>query len=642
MATLFALAVLLLTAQTQPPPADTPPREGTGLILGRVVDGASGQPISGVTVSLGGSPTLPSGAFPIEPTAPRTLTAGDGYFVFRGVRPGSYSISANKGGFLPGAFGRRRPDGLAQLLVLTDGQRVGDITIPMWRVAAVSGVVVDEAGEPIPGVNVRAYRRAFIGGRARLRQAGGANTDDRGAYRIWSLSPGDYIIGVESATVSVPTEVMTAFRSASDGDDPARRGLAREMATVGAMIGGYTNVSAGNIVVSGRAGSGGALMGDGQFAYPTTFYPAATVAAQARAITVASGEDRSGIDIPLRPIPAVRVSGIATTPEGPAKYTAVRLVAAGAELLATDLDTVATITDASGAFTFVGVPAGQYTVTMLQEPPPPLRRPSGTGTMVQMGGATVGTSFSTSGPEPLPDGPTYFESMPLAVGVKDVTNVALTLKAAGRISGRVEFEGSAQRPADDALQRFSVWVDPASGAPARMNRGVVDKDGTFRTAGVAPGRYYLRVGGTVPPWTLKSATYQGRDVADTPIDISGGNVAGVVLTFTDSPAELSGSVTADGRPDTTATVVMFPTDVESWIDTGTSARRIRVARATSAGTFSIRSVPAGNYYVVAMPDDAAGDWQDPKVLESYVPAATQVRIEDGEKKTVTLRTAGAR
>ena len=44
-------------------------------------------------------------------------------------------------------------------------------------------------------------------------------------------------------------------------------------------------------------------------------------------------------------------------------------------------------------------------------------------------------------------------------------------------------------------------------------------------------------------WTLNSVIASGRDIADAPIEIRAGvDVSGVVVTFTDHPSELSGTV----------------------------------------------------------------------------------------------------
>ena len=52
--------------------------------------------------------------------------------------------------------------------------------------------MLDEDGEPMPGVIVRVMRYQYLQGDRRLTPAGTAQTDDKGQYRVWGLMPGDY------------------------------------------------------------------------------------------------------------------------------------------------------------------------------------------------------------------------------------------------------------------------------------------------------------------------------------------------------------------------------------------------------------------------------------------------------------------
>ena len=48
-------------------------------------------------------------------------------------------------------------------------------------------------------------------------------------------------------------------------------------------------------------------------------------------------------------------------------------------------------------------------------------------------------------------------------------------------------------------------------------------------------------------------------------------------------------------------------------------------------------MPPGDYYVVAVPEEQAADWRDPKTLEALARLATQVNIAEGEHKMIDLR-----
>ncbi|HEX6975785.1 MAG TPA: carboxypeptidase-like regulatory domain-containing protein, partial [Vicinamibacterales bacterium] len=212
------------TTAGQPSPQAPP----TGLIGGQVVDAGSGKPVPGAFVLLGGGPPPPRVAGSPPPSRPRALTDGDGRFAFRGLAAGTYNVTVSRPGHVDGAYGRRRPEGTTQTLALAPGERVSDITIAVWRQASISGAVVDEAGEPVVGVEVRALRRALVSGRWQFTTtvSGGFRqffTDDRGAYRIPGLPPGEYVVAVLSTVSSAPASVLEGYRdalqtSANSGD----------------------------------------------------------------------------------------------------------------------------------------------------------------------------------------------------------------------------------------------------------------------------------------------------------------------------------------------------------------------------------------------------------------------------------------
>jgi hypothetical protein len=79
------------------------------------------------------------------------------------------------------------------------------VTIRLFKFATIGGLVVDDQGEPVVGVTVRAYRRSLVAGRRVLSQvAQTAATDDRGMYRLSALVPGEFVISVPFVQASQP------------------------------------------------------------------------------------------------------------------------------------------------------------------------------------------------------------------------------------------------------------------------------------------------------------------------------------------------------------------------------------------------------------------------------------------------------
>ena len=631
LGSIAAILTLPALAAAQLPPATPPLAPGTAIIVGQVLDAATGRGVSSAVVTLAG--------------ARRVMTTSDGRFAFRNLPQGSHSLTSTKSGYIDGAYGMRRPGGPTLPIVLTDGERRANLVIWLWRHAAITGTIVDEAGEPLTGIQVTALRRSIVGGRRRFVQAGSGTTDDRGMYRIGRLAPGDYAVAMTTSQVSVPVSVARQYEeSLMAGGDFNRNTLLQAMLQIGAMpamMGSTESRQIGDEVQSLGRGAPTPPPADGPrlFAYPSLFYPAALTVASAAIVSVASGQERTGIDLQVKPVPMVKVSGTVAGLSGSATSVPVRLIPQGSDDLGRTGDVGGTITNASGGFTFLGVPSGDYLIKIVQIPRP--SAPSAPPMTISIGsGMMVSGSFApnTEVP-PVPSEPTMWATVPVAVGDADETGVNIVLRTGLRVSGRVEFEGSADKPTPDQLSRIPVMLEPADG---QMDRGVtppgrIDAKGQFTSFGLPAGRYYVRSGAPTG-WTLKGAFLGERDVSDVPLDLDSTDVADVILTFTDRPASLSGTVQLTERAarDGVA-VIVFPADSKAWMDTGANPRRMRKVATTDTGAYNVTPLPAGAYYVAAVSQTFAGDWQDPAFLAQLAAGAAHVQIDSGEKATQSLR-----
>lgn len=640
---LFASAASLAAAQLTPPsasPADTP--AGSGVIIGQVIEAGSGRGVPGALVTLT-TPNVPAVTPGTPPQPPAVvLSTADGRFLFRDLRKGTYQVSAMKSGFLNGAHGSRRPGGGSAPIELDDGEHELDISVPLWQWGTITGTVVDEAGEPLVGVDVTALRRSIAGGRRPFTSAGNTATDDRGVYRLAGLIPGDYVVAVVVAQSSMPIGVAEIYRDAMTANDPARLPLMRGLMEAGVSMllpGSSMALQAGTHLQSVRGPVPPPAADDVRLMiYPTTFYPAVRAASDAAVIPLRSGEERNGIDLDLKPVRTTRISGTVTGPEGPAAYIGLRLEA-GADDVVLDPQ-ASTVTDASGAFAFPAVASGQYTLRATQVPRP--MTPGSTVSIIQSGGMTISTPGSGPpvGPPAIPTEPTLWAALPLSVGNTPISGLSIVLQTGSRVRGRVEFDGTADRPEPSQMQRIPLTLEPvASRVDFRTNPITrVEPNGEFSTGGVVGGRYFVRVMSAPPGWHFKEARYEGTDLADTPIALEGRDLNGVTLVFTDRPTELSGTVRGSQGPDPDASVLIFPADDETWTTMGLNPRRMRSVRASKTGAYKALGLPAGEYYAAAVPDETATDWQDPRILTSLARDATRVRLDDGQRKTQDLRT----
>jgi Carboxypeptidase regulatory-like domain len=172
------------------PARDTPAQSptappATGRITGRVLTGDTGHPIRRARIVIRAQDA---------PGSQAVLTDDDGNFDITGLAPGHYTVSASKTGFVSLEYGQRRPLQPGTPLQLGDGQQLRGIEFRLPRGGVITGHLLDDTGEPVPGAVVRVMRYRYVQGERQLTPAGTAQTDDRGEYRVWGLDPGQYYV----------------------------------------------------------------------------------------------------------------------------------------------------------------------------------------------------------------------------------------------------------------------------------------------------------------------------------------------------------------------------------------------------------------------------------------------------------------
>ena len=157
-------------------------------------------------------------------------------------------------------------------------------------------------------------------------------------------------------------------------------------------------------------------------------------------------------------------------------------------------------------------------------------------------------------------------------------------------------------------------------------------NGTFVFDGLGPGKWRV-TGASLPAgWSLRSAMLGDRDTLDVPFEVRLGEpIAGLTVTMTDRPTEITGTVSdAAGRPTSEYSMFAFSTERALWT---TAPRRVSgAARLSSDGRYRISGLPPGEYYLTAMNDFDPAQLDDPSFLESLIPRAVKVVIGEGERK----------
>lgn len=150
-------------------------------VRGTVVENQTGNPLAHASVLLEPVPGSPG----IRMTG---RTNRYGLFEFGGTAPGTYILQATRTPFLTAYYGQKRWNSAGMPLTLTESE-TQFVTIRMMRFAAIAGTVVDENDVGQPVFEVAAYRNTIP-----LQRVAHATADERGAYRIYGLLPGSYVV----------------------------------------------------------------------------------------------------------------------------------------------------------------------------------------------------------------------------------------------------------------------------------------------------------------------------------------------------------------------------------------------------------------------------------------------------------------
>jgi hypothetical protein len=163
---------------------------------------------------------------PIEGPARFRIVSADaeGRFQFTELPGGVYSVTATAPDYLRATLGARRLGGPGVPIELAEGETRENIEIPMTRGGVITGRVVDDYGDPVPGLQVLAMRALYEEGARGLESVSPSRTDDRGSFRIFMLPPGAYhvlaqqspagTLGVNEAASPVSTYFPNSFDAA--------------------------------------------------------------------------------------------------------------------------------------------------------------------------------------------------------------------------------------------------------------------------------------------------------------------------------------------------------------------------------------------------------------------------------------------
>ena len=610
------------------PVRDVPPSSqdvpgGTASIVGTVVVLGTGAPARHARVSLSG-----------DTVRGRSVTTDDqGRYAFAALPAGRFTLSASKPGHLNVSYGQRVPGSgrPGTPIQLEDGQRL-TITLQIPRGGVISGTVLDEHGEAVPGnpgsspaLYDRRAASARSSSRVTTRPTTGACTASTDSRRATTSSPRRHGSAARGGAVAERLQEAAAAlgpQAAAAGEQAAAT-LLNRMA-----------------VAEGQGGPDDQTAG-----YAPVFYPGTTIAGSATSVPLGIGEERLGVDFQLQLVAMARVEGTVVYPAGQQPGgVQIQLVNVGDDV--PGIGDSSARADSEGRFRFSNVAPGQYTL---------VARTAGFGGPIgPMVGAALGRAGgpggTAAGGGPLGRGgdfrgadvPRLWGTTEISVDGRNLSNVVLTLQPGFTVSGRVEFRGATPQPQDPTRLRVTLNPADVSAAGRQLTTaasGRIDENGRFTIDGVVPGRYRMVSGGP-GGWVLESAVIAGQDALDMPVEIrSSQNLNNGAITFTDQQTSVTGVASnARGQAVSDYTLVVYAADPRYWMP---QSRRIRSIRPATDGTFSVGGLPPGDYRVAPVLDPEPGSWFDPSFLQQLDGVAERFSLTEGEKKVQNVRVGGA-
>jgi hypothetical protein len=606
-----ALFLVLPGSQTPPQPQRPAPltaAECKCSIEVTVKRHGSGAPLGDVGIVATYTPPVipsPDGVFRPGTPSPVTLNAttdDSGHAIFSNLAEGSYSIRAQREGFLAsvtdgfasaqavataavGPAAANRDSRVNSLLVNSAArggvdaasfvpQPVQHVTIEMTPGAVISGRLQDANHRPAAGIGVIPFQVRYSYGQRILQQtATQVQTDDLGQFRLFWFAPGEYYL-----------RTMTPPQAASGGGP--------------------------------------------NFPSPT-YFPGTLDAARATPVVIHEGEEYNSADFELQTVKGVRISGtVINTLPAPvvARGTATRainsyfLVPRSTGITVAPIVITNPVTAGGGRgitpdtttfpFEFRGVPAGTYDFYPI---------------------------FNSAGPAFGNRAAAFTGHVVIEVGTENVSGVQAIIQPGVDLKVHVSIVGPppavpAYRVAQPiALSSIRVQFRPVDNLPSQLTQGITqaiipDNDGNFTLTNLAEARFfaasiYLPLEAYVSEMRqgyrsiMDDATFTvGKETPDSleiVINRNGGTISGTVQDSQRKPLQ--------GRR-----VVLIPDAPRQ-----RNLLLYKSAGSNAKGEFNINGVAPGSYQLFARENIPQGAEQNEEFLSRYAALGTRVIVNAG-------------
>jgi len=426
------------------------------------------------------------------------LTDAAGHFRFNDQAPGVYGVRAALDGYFGPSINGLASTTVTKSVTVEAQKPLPPIDIFMAIGGGITGSVRDLERRAVPGINVAAMRLSYSYGRPQWVEALSKTTDDRGEFRIFPLSPGEYYVGVTpSATAVLP---------------------------------GPTNN------------------------WVKTFFPGVADPLAAAALVVSDGAEVPGIDFSIQPIasiPTFKISGTATNPLAVPDATtgavnsfvntfilSPREPGAAGLLSPTSVQNSLPLTARpNGEFEIRNVRPGSYDLFVYYLSPTPV---------------------GPAGAQP-PSRRDYIDRVRVDIRDRDIEGVTLRIQQGTEINGKVVFQGNATAPMDRirvALRSLDTMPDSFAIIVGSIS---VDASGNFSAPDIASAKYGIQVAGLPQTAYVADIRQGGLSVFNSGFTVGNQPAIPLEIVVNANGATIEGSVhSTDRKPVASSTVVLVP------------------------------------------------------------------------------------